>query len=542
MKKKEIFIVFNGEIYNFKEIKKELLKLGYKFRTNTDTEVIIYSYKEWGIKCLDKFIGMFAFVIFDKKKNEIFCARDRLGIKPLYYFWDGKNFAFASELKALLSFSFVKKEIDLKSLSLYMQFQYIPAPRTIFKNIFKLNQAHFLILKNNRLEKNRYWNIHKFFNFDKLNISENEAIEELEKLLKSSISYRMISDVPIGSFLSGGIDSSVVSSIMQSLSNKPIETFSMGYNEAEFAKEIANHLGTNHNELYVTPNDAKNIIPDLSKYYDEPFADSSAIPTIMVSKLARRKVTVALSGDGGDELFGGYTRYNWMEKFQSVPKIFRPILSLGLKYSPKMHHKKAAALFSWDNPEDQYRSLANIWHKFELEKLINFDIYKDNPTSKYFFKNKSLTENLMFVDMHFYMVEDILTKVDRASMSVSLEARVPLLDHRIVEFALKLPIEYKIKNNKGKYILRKVLEKYVPKEMFERPKSGFAIPLKEWLRDDLYDWMNDKLSSNQLSKHNLFKEDRIKFMIKQHKTKKYDYHYQLWTLLMFQDWYDRYMG
>ena len=544
-----IHIVFNGEIYNFQEIREELHKNGYSFKSNSDTEVIISAYKEWGIKCIQKFIGMFSFAIFDKSIDKIYLVRDRLGIKPLYYFWDNINFAFSSELKAMLELPFFKKEIDKDSLSLYTNYQYIPAPFSIFKNTFKVNPGCYLEISESKIKENRYWDANNFF-FDKeINFnSDEEAVNKLEELLISSIDYRMISDVPIGSFLSGGIDSSLVSAVMQSLSKTPVETFSLGfdvegYNEAPYAKNIANHLGTSHNELYVTPQETKDIIPGLSTFYDEPYADSSAIPTMFVSSLAKKKVTVVLSGDGGDELFGGYTRYQSFKKLNSIPTFFKPLAAKSLKWIGKNNFRlqKAGSVLSWKNPGDGYASLSNAWYPNDLNNILNFDLYKDNISKKYFDNNKSIEEKLMFADLHLYMVDDILTKVDRSSMSVSLEARVPLIDHRIVEFALRLPLSYKIRSGKSKYILRKVLEKYVPKSFFDRSKSGFSVPVREWLKDDLFDWMNDNLSEKELSKHYFFNYKLINKMVNDHRNNKYDHHLQLWTLTMFQEWYNKYI-
>ena len=544
----KISITYNGEIYNFDEIKKELYNKGYSFNSNTDTEVIIYAYKEWGIKCVDKFIGMFAFAIYDELKEKLFIVRDRLGIKPLYYFSNNNEFAFASELKALTELPNFEKNISIKGLSLFTQYQYIPAPFSIYDHTFKLRPGHYIEVSKKGIIDKKYWDAKNYFN-DILDFqSEKEILNELEQLIVSSVKYRMVSDVPIGSFLSGGIDSSLVSAIMQNLSSKPIETFSLGfnvrgYNEAKFAKKIANHLGTSHNELYVNPSQALDIIPNLSKFYDEPFADSSAIPTMIVSSLARKKVTVVLSGDGGDELFGGYLRYKFLSKLLSIPKPLKKILSYTLKRVGKdnFRYQKAGSVLSWNTIEDAYASLSNAWYSDDLNKLINFEIFRDQSQSMYYNNGKSIQEQLMFADINLYMVDDILTKVDRASMSTSLESRVPLLDHRIVEFALKLPLQYKIKDGKSKYILRKVLEKYVPNNLYDRPKSGFGIPVKEWLKNDLNNWMRDTLSKEELSKHHYFDINIIQKMIDDHSKSKYDYHLQLWTILMFQDWYKKYM-
>ena len=427
----KISITYNGEIYNFDEIKKELYNKGYSFNSNTDTEVIIYAYKEWGIKCVDKFIGMFAFAIYDELKEKLFIVRDRLGIKPLYYFSNNNEFAFASELKALTELPNFEKNISIKGLSLFTQYQYIPAPFSIYDHTFKLRPGHYIEVSKKGIIDKKYWDAKNYFN-DILDFqSEEEILNELEQLIVSSVKYRMVSDVPIGSFLSGGIDSSLVSAIMQKLSSKPIETFSLGfnvrgYNEAKFAKKIANHLGTSHNELYVNPSQALDIIPNLSKFYDEPFADSSAIPTMIVSSLARKKVTVVLSGDGGDELFGGYLRYKFLSKLLSIPKPLKKILSYTLKRVGKdnFRYQKAGSVLSWNTIEDAYASLSNAWYSDDLNKIINFEIFRDQSQSMYYNNGKSIQEQLMFADINLYMVDDILTKVDRASMSTSLESRV----------------------------------------------------------------------------------------------------------------------
>ena len=543
-----IHVTYNGEIYNFNEIKKELYSKGYSFNSNTDTEVIIYAYKEWGIGCVDKFIGMFAFAIYDESKEKLFIIRDRLGIKPIYYFTKDNEFAFASELKALTKLPNFEKKISIKGLSLFTQYQYIPAPFSIYSNTYKLRPGHYIEVSKTGIIDKKYWDAKNYFNAISNFQSEEEILNELEQLLISSVKYRMVSDVPIGSFLSGGIDSSLVSAIMQNLSSKPIETFSLGFNvsgydEAKFAKKIANHLGTSHNELYVNPSQALDVIPNLSKFYDEPFADSSAIPTMIVSSLARKKVTVVLSGDGGDELFGGYQRYKFFSKLLSIPKPFKKVFSNILKKAGKnnFRYQKAGSVLNWDSTLDAYASLSNAWYSDDLNKIINFELFTDQSKSKYFNNGKSIEEQLMFADINLYMVDDILTKVDRASMSTSLESRVPLLDHRIVEFALQLPLHYKIKSGKSKYILRKILEKYVPNNLYDRPKSGFGIPVKEWLKNNLNDWMRDTLSPQELSKHNYFDNDIIQRMIDDHSKNNYDYHLQLWTILMFQDWYKKYM-
>ncbi|HED04842.1 MAG TPA: asparagine synthase (glutamine-hydrolyzing), partial [Candidatus Fraserbacteria bacterium] len=465
---RETWVNFNGEIYNFWEIRRELEDLGYCFQSRSDTEVIVYAYRQWGIACLERFNGMFALSIWDGRRKKLYLARDRLGIKPLYYYYQEGNFAFGSELKALREYPYFEAEIDLESLYDYLQFQYVPTPRAIYRNTYKLTPGHYLALDlAGGLEERCYWDpIERFRSLSGAGqqLSEAEALAQLEELLQSSVRYRMISDVPLGVLLSGGIDSSTVAALMQRLSDRPIQTFSIGfseasYNEAHHAQAIARHLGTEHHELYVSPREAQSVIPQLPLFYDEPFADSSAIPTYLVAKLARGQVKVALSGDGGDELFCGYTRYDWMRRFAGLGRVPRPLrqgLAGALGVLPPKLVEQAYRLVRPITPEklrvsnvaekfakfrgvlgsreliELYPITVGIWNRPELEALLPG---RDGPDEQLAFyrafravPQAELMSKLMLVDLVTYLVDDILTKVDRASMAVSLEARVPLLD------------------------------------------------------------------------------------------------------------------
>jgi len=526
MQSDDVSIIYNGEIYNFKDIRKTLEGYGHKFNSSTDTEVVLKSYLQWGIDCLEKFIGMFAFAIWDGRKRRLFLARDRIGIKPLYYHFSEGIFLFASELKAFMAFSIFNKDIDPDSIPLFLHYQYIPAPRTVFKNTFKLLPGHFLTYENNTIKTHTYWQ-HPDMKGEIGNsaLNEEEKLQELDDILTQAVSDRMISDVPLGALLSGGIDSSIVVALMQKVNSSPVRTFSIGfkekaYNEANWAAKVARHLGTDHTELYVTPKEATEVIPMLPGIYDEPFADSSAIPTFLVSKLTRSHVTVALSGDGGDEQFSGYVRY-WSTKsiargLKYIPASVREFISDFLKAIPLNwiescylpfreilpqqfrvanfpdKWQKLISLMPQTQISELYRRTICLWSENELFDLIGTRL----PKSQYenTFKEtegQQIISRLMMVDQKTYLSDAMLTKVDRASMAASLEIRVPLLDHRVMEYTASLPENLKYRNGTGKYILKKLLAKYVPEELFERPKMGFGVPIGHWLRNELKDLLLD---------------------------------------------------
>lgn len=566
-------MVFNGEIYNFQPLRENLLKLGHKFRGHSDTEIMLACFCQWGIKAsVEKFIGMFAFAVWDKQERQLYLGRDRLGEKPLYYGWLGQNFVFASELKALKAHPHWQGEINRDSLTMFFRYNYIPAPHCIYDNIYKLPPGTLLTLSAPHLQPEivAYWSIENVIKNAQENPftgNEDEAINTLEELLKDAIAQQMIADVPLGAFLSGGIDSSTVVALMQSQSSQKIKTFSIGfteeaYNEAQHAKAVANYLQTDHTELYVTPQQARDVIPKLPNLYDEPFADSSQIPTFLVSQLAKQKVTVSLSGDAGDELFGGYNRYFWgnniWQKIGWTAPAIRQVMSkflttfspskwtqIGEKFQPFLPNQLQTRLLG-----DKIYKLAEVLavpDQFALyQRLIS---HWQNPETLVINGKEPITqlqkpplnlanfiEQMMYLDSVTYLSDDILTKVDRAAMGVSLESRVPFLDHRVVELAWQLPLNLKIRGNQGKWILRQILYKYVPQKLIERPKMGFSVPIDRWLRLELRDWAESLLDSNKLKEQGFLNYQPIQKKWQEHLSGNNNWQYLLWDVLMFQLW------
>lgn len=564
---------FNGEIYNYQSVRNKLAKQGLKFLGHSDTEVLLKSIETQGLShTLEEIEGMFAFCLYDKLKHEALLVRDRMGEKPLYYAKENNTFFFGSELKAIKAHSAFSARINTRALGLYFNHNTIPAPHSVYQNCYKLEPGSVLKLNCSTLEFSltHYWSSKEVMlnGAQKPYSGSPEAsVEHLDELLKKAISEQMISDVPLGAFLSGGIDSSTVVSLMQSLSPTPVNTFSIGfqekgYNEAEFAKEIAQHLGTNHTELYISDNDAKNVIPELPKIYCEPFADSSQIPTYLVSKLAKDKVTVALSGDGGDELFGGYSRYRSIKKafvkrkpklsealaYHIDPAIFNRIWGLTLalkgKYSSFPSHLMRAKYYKYSekNRVEFYRRSICFWSDIHIPTL------EETATLDYALRGldtqslETLDQLTLFqtLDMNMYLPDVILNKVDRAAMSVSLETRVPLLNHKVVEFAASLPASYRNKDGKVKWPLQAVLSKYVPNHLFERPKKGFSVPVGPWLKGPLKSWMLDLLSPERLQQQGLFDYKKVEPVLKAHLEGGDSDGNLLWSMLMFQSWYDEY--
>ena len=565
-------IILNGEIYNFKEIRKELENFGYKFKSNSDTEVALYSFIKWGPECIKKFIGMFAFAILDKINQKIFLFRDRPGVKPLYYYFDNDVFIFGSELKpfyVIPEFA-QKKQIDVDALALFFIYNYIPAPYAIWQNVKKLLPGHWLEYDIRKKQSNiiKYWDVYDFYNqpisYDKLD--ENAILEELEKLLVSSFKYRLVSDVPVGIFLSGGLDSSLITALLQKNSTEKLKTYTIGFyeneeNEAPYAKKIAEYLGTDHHEHYCSINDALNIIPNLPYYYDEPFADTSMIPTTLVSKIARQYVTVVLSADGGDEIFGGYSKYiSITSKISNLKKLnnifnnnilYSLIENLSLQFNRKFTEtsfaKKFRKLVEVSNGKlTSARYLDIISQNFseiEIKSLMNNLGFRKPYTyfnSENELKNISDLNKIMAVDYKTYMVDDILVKVDRATMSVSLEGREPLLDHRIIEFMAKLPDTYKIRDGKTKYLMRKILEKHIPKELWERPKQGFAIPGNHWFHNELK-YLFDEYLINSNRSSGLLNKKYVNNIVSNYfnKYNKNSNYLRIWSLLMWEMWFKK---
>jgi len=559
---KNLVMVYNGEVYNFKEIRDELIKAGYEFQSETDSEVILKAYHKWGIKAIDKFIGMFAIAIYDKTNKNLTLIRDRVGVKPLYYYFDGKDFIFASEIRAIKEY---KKDLTVNKNALYefFQFGYISSNLSIFNNCYKLPAGHYGIfnIENLTFKIQEYWSIIPFFQRPKFKKSEKELVDELEALLIDSFQYRMVSDVPVGVFLSGGIDSSIVAAILQKHYGN-IHTFTIGfkearYNEADWAKKVASYLGTKHTEKYLSSSEAKEILKKFVDIYDEPFGDSSGIPTTLVSKIAKENgVKVVLSADGGDEIFCGYERY-WVtnkigNKLFKIPYSIRKIISdimnlIGVENASKLfkiknfEHKynQLNEMLRDDNWQDIYEKLIHNSKNYEIKELLGV-LKKVDEKSFSLGEKENPMQGMMLWDYHRYMVDDILVKVDRATMYNSIEGREPLLDHRIAEFMAQVPFEYKYKNGVSKYLLRKVLEKYIPKELIERPKMGFGIPMFEWFSADLRELFEINFKEEEFS-HNLLNYDYVKREYEKLKNNKLVNINKLWFILVFQMWYKRYV-
>ncbi len=566
---KDLCIVFNGEIYNYAEIKETLIKKGHLFQTHSDTEVILHSYEEWGSSAMDRFIGMFAFAIFDKKKNKLFVCRDRAGVKPLFYYFKDGLFLFASELKAITKHPAFIKKINLDAAAAFMQFGYVPTPHCIFKGAHKLKAGHYLEVKlsDRFIHQQQYWNVYDAYNKPELKIDLPEAIEETEKLLVNAFQYRMVSDVPVGVFLSGGYDSTCVTALLQANNTEKIKTFTIGVpdaglNEAPYAKDIAARLGTDHTEYYCTEKEALEIVPQLPFFYDEPFADSSAIPTTLVSRIAREKVTVALSADAGDEIFAGYNRYDYVlkygKKIQSIPGFIRksaaaamtaipatsiPVLSKRSLFPSR--YEKVRSLLKNPSEENILMSLVSQMDDGGVRDLFKTTIHRLETA----FDSKELSRERystlaynMVIDYQTYMLDDILQKVDRAGMSVSLEGREPFLDHRIIEWAAQLPMEYKYNKGNKKFILKEIVHKYLPKEVMDRPKMGFGIPIADWMQGELKPFADRYFEESFIAKQNIFNNTEVQRLRNSFYNGKIERSEKIWYLLMFQMWYDKWMN
>lgn len=565
MQYENLEIIYNGEVYNFQEIREELSE--YSFESDSDTEVILKAFHKWGIKAVDKFNGMFAMAIYDKENKKVTLIRDRTGVKPLYYYQKDGLFLFASELKSFYQCNNFEKDIDFDALAQFFHYGYIPQPYSIFKNCFKLNAGYYLELdlETQLVEKKKYWDVKDFYNLPKKDISYDDAMDEVEELLKSAFEYRMVSDVPVGVFLSGGYDSSAVASILQKNSKQKIKTFSIGfheegYNEAHHAKKVAEYLGTDHTEYYCTQKEALEILPTLPDIYDEPFGDSSAIPTILVSKLAKKDVTVALSADAGDEIFGGYGKYKtalrYNNFFSKFPKYTHKPMSymfnninptkipiLKNKYNIDSRFKKVAEILKSSSSVSAMKYTSHMFTEHEIRKLFKDDFVELKTN---FDTNDELNDtndelNRMFaVDYQTYLPDDILTKVDKATMSVSLEGREPFLDYRIIEYVAQLPSSFKMDENQTKIILKDIVHKYIPKEMMDRPKMGFGVPISEWFRDELKEYFYRYFEPEQLEKSGLNPTEVIRLRDEYLNGQNVNSR-RLWFILMYMMWFDRWM-
>lgn len=570
-------IVFNGEIYNHLDLRRELERSGQanSWRGHADTETLLAAISAWGLAVtLQRSVGMFAFALWDKRTRTLTLGRDRLGEKPLYYGWQGSVFMFGSELTAIRANRSFRADINRDAITLLLRHNCIPVPYSIYCGIQKLPPGTYINITEQARESMPlpYWSAREVAEQgqrDQFSGSDVDAEEALHDVLSKSVAGQMISDVPLGAFLSGGIDSSIVAALMQAQSSRPVRTFSIGswdrrFNEAEHAKMIASHLGTEHTELYVTPENALDVVPSLPALYDEPFSDSSQIPTFLVAQLARQHVTVALSGDGGDEMFGGYNRHVWTKrvwnKARWAPRPLRAALAGALtvlspeawniafkgleqllpqawRYSnPGDKLYKLAEVLSAQSPEEIYWRLVSHWK--EPQSLLHnahepTTVLTDHSQKPEFIDFENM---MMYLDQMSYLPDDILVKVDRAAMGVSLETRMPFLDHRVVELAWKLPLTMKIRNGQGKWLLRQVLDKYIPRRMIERPKMGFGVPLDDWLRGPLREWAESQLSERRLQQEGFFVVRPVRKIWQEHLTGRRNWAYHLWDILMFQAW------
>jgi asparagine synthase (glutamine-hydrolysing) len=552
---KSLVIIFNGEIYNFKNIKTELIKKNHSFKTSSDTEVILHAYEEWGVDSLKKLNGMFAFAILNTNNNELFLARDRFGQKPLFYYHKNDTFIFASELTSLMKHPAVKKNINVSGLQQYLFYEYIPAPTSIIDSVNKLQAGHYLIYKDNRIYISQYWDI-KFNTISNI-ITENEIKENVIELLKKSIHLRLISDVPLGIFLSGGIDSSTIVALLSEMTDiKKVKTFSIGfeeksYDERNFARIIAEKFGTDHKEEILSPKNMIEIIPDIINKLDEPFADSSIVPTYLLSKFTKQYVTVALGGDGGDELFAGYDPFlaHWLLRNFKIPKellniIIRIIHNLvpvsnknmslefrikrtltGLYASPEIRNELWMSAFSYDMQKELF---------LEKAKIDEQTIFK--PITSLNYKNKTLIQKIIYLYSKVYLQNDILAKVDKASMMNSLEVRAPFLDVDFAEYVNNLPDKYKLRYGKRKYLIKNIMEDKLPYEIIHRQKKGFGIPVNKWFKSDLKDLLKSTLNKKRISEDGIFNYEYIDNLINEHLNNKKNNSKELWSLLIFQLW------
>ncbi len=566
---------YNGEVYNFAALRADLESAGVAFRGHSDTEAILEGFARWGLAAtVARMVGMFALSLWDRETRTLTLVRDRLGIKPLYYAQRDGLFLFGSELKALRACDRWSPELDRDAVAAFMRFGYVPAPHTVYRGVRKLEPGTMLTLAaGGRVRIERYWSLGEVVAAGRAavpSMDEMEACDGLERVLTEAVTSRVVADVPIGAFLSGGIDSSTVVALMQAHSSRPVRTFTIGFeeadlNEAEHAKQVARHLKTDHTELYLSPGDALDVVPRLAEIYDEPFADPSQIPTFLVSEMTRRHVTVALSGDGGDELFCGYNRYlmgarlgpalarvpawarrtgaglltsippqAWTALFRAVPASRRPSMA-----GDKLH--KLAEILPGDR-ERFYRDLVSHWRS--PAALVPGAAEPQGALDEPGLSERlpDPVERMQYLDTLTYLPDDILTKVDRASMAVSLEARVPMIDHRVVAFAWQLPLQLKLRDGSGKWILRRLLDRYVPRALVERPKAGFAVPLDRWLRGPLRDWAEDLLDQDRLVADGILDAATVRETWRAHLSGRRNFQYRLWNVLMFQAWHRRWMA
>ena len=596
---RSVIVMMNGELYNYREVRESLEKLGHKFETHTDTEILPHLYEEYGDALVDHLNGMFAFALWDTRKKKLLIARDRFGEKPLYYgIFDGK-LIYGSEPKALLAHPSVKAELNLDALRHYLSFDYVPAPMSIYKGIYKLPASHLLTVENGEVKTRRYWDLKwtkgdshgsppykggvdaalggrggsRFEGSnglnkmgDRVSTSFAEAADELRALLSDAVRLRLVSDVPLGILLSGGLDSSTVAAFATQHATEKVKTFSIGFeedsfDESKYARLVARHLNTEHYEDHLSAEKAGDLISEIGTWLDEPMSDGSLIPTYLLSRFVRKHVTVALGGDGGDELFAGYPMYfghKMAAVYGAIPRFLRagiiepvvnnlPVSTKNLSFDYKAKRFVAASKY---DTVTRHHSWFGSFSIGEQDKLLSKDVLASSSGDIYRGAKDLLKttdavneiERMQFLDINFYMAEDILTKVDRAAMAVSLETRAPFLDPRVAQFAASIPLEYKLKGNKGKYILKKAVADLLPKTILQRPKKGFGIPIAEWLKGRLNPLLHEMLSPSRLSEQGLFNSEYVQRLIAEHETGKASHHKELWTLLVFQLWFDNFLS
>jgi len=545
---------FNGEVYNYRELRDELAGRGHAFRGGSDTEVMLAAFREWGVEAaVRRFVGMFAFALWDAGARKLYLVRDRIGIKPLFLARLPGMFLFSSTLSGFLEHGDFPREVDRAALQYFLEFQYVPAPFSIYRNVEKVLPGHIVeIAADGTVAQRVYWDLFDHWRrAEGPARNEGEYEEELAALLDSSIRYRLISDVPLGAFLSGGIDSSLTVALMRKAATGKVKTFSIGfresgYDESPHARAVAEHLGTEHHEKICTPEEALALVRRIPDAYDEPFADSSAIPTMLVSEFTRGHVTVSLSGDGGDELFCGYPRYAWVRQGSralAIPGFLRrPLCSL-LSRVPVHKVQRGAESILHDDAAEMYFHTVGIFERRRLGEILPETF--DDRGLRYFraFRDPragGIVERAMATDILTYLVDDILQKVDRASMAYSLEARVPLLDHRIVEFAARLPMEFKARGGETKRLLRKVLFRHVPAALLDRPKMGFGIPVNRWLRNELRPLLDEYLNADRVRREGFLRPEGVRRVVEEHLSGRRDNQYRLWALLVFAMWLERY--
>ncbi len=548
-----IIVVFNGEIYNFREIRSELQAKGHKFKTNSDTEVIIYAYLEYGECCVEHFRGMFGIAIYDKRYDRLFIIRDRLGIKPVYFYRDNEQFVFASEIRPICEVLQNRPGVNISAVDFYMSVGYVPGKNTMFEGIQKLEAGNTLIIENNQLHIKAYWDLE---DRPQKNISFSEAMENFEEIVRESVALRLVSDVPLGAFLSGGLDSSAIVSLMSETTSTPVKTFSVGYrddpeaNELGYAKIIADYFKTDHHEYYLDPMDFFNSIDTLITYTEEPIVESAAVALYQLSKLAKEHVTVILSGEGGDEILAGYPLHQIMPKVDKLHQVSKFIPDFVLNCIPYTSEKGSKYIDWIKTPLNQrYQSISNdVTHSIKKKMYSNdYLLSSHDSTCNYYNKlfehlsNASNLRKMSYADIKSWLPDDLLVKADKMTMAASLELRVPLLDHKLVEYTSLLPDEFKLNGGQGKYLLKKMMEKHIPHEIIYRKKQGFPVPIANWFRSSLYDQTREILLDDSSLRRNYFKPSYIENILTRHKNGKEDLSRRIFSLLNLELWHRKYI-